>query len=249
MRRRVRRKPVVASLPPSARSYLVEHVSLYARVPQSDRDELLRAVSILLARKRFEGAGGLRVTEEMRLAIASQAAVLLLHRRTRFYPKLASIIVYPEEYAVREELEAEDGLVDELFEGRAGESWQTGAVILSWKDVERDLSSRGENVVLHEFAHQLDAETGSLNGAPVLKDAALRRRWPATLAAAFERLIDAVDCGRGSVLDPYGTEDPAEFFAVATEAFFLRPRALQRTEPTLYDVLAAFYRQDPARWQ
>jgi len=249
VRRRVRRKPVVASLPPSARAYLVEHVSLYARVPQSDRDELLRAVSILLSRKRFEGAGGLRVTEEMKLAIASQAAVLLLRRRTRFYPKLSSIIVYPEEYAVREELETDDGLVDELLEGRAGESWQTGAVILSWKDVERDLPSRGANVVLHEFAHQLDAETGSLNGAPVLKDAALRRRWPAALAAAFERLIDAVDSGRGSVLDPYGTEDPAEFFAVATEAFFLRPRALQRTEPTLYDVLAAFYRQDPARWQ
>jgi Mlc titration factor MtfA (ptsG expression regulator) len=110
------------------------------------------------------------------------------------------------------------------------------------------LESDVQNVVLHEFAHQLDAESGETNGAPILPDRELRQRWADVMTDAFERLTDAVERDEETLLDPYGAEDPAEFFAVATEAFFLIPSELEEQEPELYAVLRDSFRQDPARW-
>jgi len=234
--------------PASWRSVLEREVPLYRRLPPEDRLELHGHVRILLEEKRFEGAARLAVSDRMRLIVAAQAAVLLLHRRTDYFPRLASVLLYPSEYAVSEEIEADDGLVDEIDESRVGESWQTGALVLSWEDVERDLTSDLQNVVLHEFAHQLDAESAETNGAPILADRDLARRWAAAMAEAFERLGEAVDRGEETLLDPYGAEDPAEFFAVAIEAFFLFPAALEDEEPEVYAVLRDHFRQDPARW-
>jgi Mlc titration factor MtfA (ptsG expression regulator) len=230
------------------RSILEESVLLYRRLPLADRAELHGHIQILLAEKRFEGADGLEVSDRMKLVIAAQAAVLLLHRSTGFFPKLVSVLVYPAEYAVQEEIEAEDGLIEEVDEARIGESWQLGTLVLSWEDVESDLESDVQNVVLHEFAHQLDAESGDTNGAPILTDQGLRSRWADVMSGAYERLIGADEAGEETLLDPYGTEDPAEFFAVATEAFFLIPNKLVEEEPDLYAILSEFFRQDPARW-
>ncbi len=243
-RDRIRGRP----FPSAWRSLLGESVPLYRRLPREDREDLHGHVQVLLDEKRFEGAAGLTVTDRMRLIVAAQAGILLLHRPTDCYPKLVTVLLYPGEYSVREELEDENGLVEEIDEARVGESWRTGTLILSWEDVERDLTDDLQNVVLHEFAHQLDAESGELNGAPILADRSLRSRWVGTMADAFERLGEAADREEETLLDPYGADDPAEFFAVATEAFFLVPTELEDEEPTLYAVLRDYYRQDPARW-
>lgn len=227
---------------------LLGRVALCRRLPLEDRAELQEILTLLLRRKRFEGAGGLVMTDAIRVAIASQAAVLLLHRRTSLYSKLGSIIVYPGEYTVHENVETEDGWVDEIEEERSGEAWTIGAVVLSWGDVIRDLHGAASNVVLHEFAHQLDAESGAMNGAPVLASRELRRRWADTLGRAFERLQAAIDREEETLLDPYGAEDAAEFFAVSVEAFFLQPEAMQRAEVELYRILRDYFRQDPSRW-
>jgi len=243
-RRQLRARP----FPVAWQSVLEGSVRLYRRLPSEDRGELHGCVHVVLAEKRFEGAAGLTVSDRMRLVVAAQAGVLLLHRPTDCFPKLVSVLLYPGEYGVTEAVENEGGLIDEIDEARAGESWQTGTLILSWEDVKRDLEGDLQNVVLHEFAHQLDAESGETNGAPILADRELRQRWIHAMSDAFERLTDAVERNEETLLDPYGAEDPAEFFAVATEAFFLFPTELEEEEPGLYAVLRDFFRQDPARW-
>ena len=243
-RRQLRERP----FPVSWRSALEDSVPLYRRLPPEDRDEVHGHVQVLLAEKHFEGTAGLEITERMRVVVAAQAAVLLLHRPTGYFPKLVSVLFYPGEYSVCAEVEADDGLVSEIDEARVGESWQTGTLVLSWEDVERDLQNDLQNVVLHEFAHQLDAESGETNGAPILAGRDLQRRWADALSDAFERLGGAVDRGEETLLDPYGAEDAAEFFAVAAEAFFLVPDRLEEEEPGLYAVLRDYFRQDPARW-
>jgi len=243
-RERLRKQP----FPDDWRRYLEDSVPLHRALPAADREELHGNVQILFAEKRFQGAGGLHVTETMKLAVAAQASVLLLHRVTDYFPKLVSIVLYPGEYAVREQVQSDDGVIEVVDESRVGESWQTGALVLSWENILADLEDETQNVVLHEFAHQLDAEDGALNGAPILADRGLRQRWPAAMSAAFERLTTAVDRRQETVLDPYGAEDPAEFFAVATETFFLNPTGLLAERPDLYRLLRDFYRQDPARW-
>jgi len=221
---------------------------LYRRLPAADRSELHGHIHVLLAEKRFEGAAGLVVNDTMRILVAGQASVLLLHRPSLYFAPLRSVVLYPTEYSVREEIVDDNGLVDEIDELRAGESWTSGAVVLSWADVAQDLTNPRSNVVLHEFAHQLDAEDGAMNGAPILADPALRRRWANDMSAAYEDLTVDFERGTRSFLDAYGSQDPAEFFAVATEVFFLDPLRLQRQRPSLYDTLGAYYRQDPSRW-
>ena len=234
--------------PPTWWTILRDAVALVRRLPTEDHDELRGHIQILLAEKHFEGAADLAITDAMRLVIAAQAAVMLLHRPTDYYPRLVSVILYPGEYAVQEEITTEDGLVEQLDETRVGESWQTGTLVLSWDQIEQGSANEAQNVVLHEFAHQLDAESGEMNGAPILPNRRLRHRWADAMSSAFDRLIEADERGEETLLDPYGTEDPAEFFAVATEAFFLIPSELESAEPDLYAVLRDYYCQDPARW-
>ena len=243
-RQRIREQP----FPVAWRDILEETVPLYRQLPSDDREELHGHIQVLLTEKHFEGAVGLDVTDRMKLVVLAQAAVLLLHRSTDYFPKLVSVLLYPDEYSVEEEVETEDGLVAEIKEARVGESWVTGTLILSWEDVEHDLASDLQNVVLHEFAHQLDAESGDMNGAPILADREFRQRWSNTMTAAFERLVDASDRDEETLLDPYGAEDPAEFFAVATEAFFLVPVELKEEEPDLYAVLHDYFHQDSTQW-
>ncbi len=227
---------------------LERNVPVYGRLSDADRTELKGHIQVFLAEKRFEGAGGLSITDEIRVTIAAHACVLLLHRTTDYYPGLYTIIVYPGTYVAGRTVREPIGVVTERTETRLGESSSRGVVVLSWDAVEAAASDVGDcrNVVLHEFAHQLDAEGGSVEGAPVLSDRSRYVAWARILGREYERLRLDASRGRNTVLHRYGATSPAEFFAVATECFFTRPGLLKARHPELYAELKGYYRQDPA---
>ena len=237
-----------APLPEAQRAIVAKNVPQAARLPDEARRELEGHVAVFLAAKRFEGAGGLAVTDEIRVTIAAQACLLVLGRcEGEPYPELVTIVVYPRAYVAKVTRPGEGGVVVEGHEVRLGESWGAGTVVLAWDAVLAGAADPGDghNVVLHEFAHQLDQEDGASDGTPDLPF--LRYgAWARVLGAAYAGLVDADERGRRTVLDRYGATNPAEFFAVATEAFFERSRALRSRHPELYAELAAYYGQDPA---
>lgn len=221
------------------------------RLPEPLRAQLHGHVQVFLAEKHFEGCNGLEITDDIRVTIAGQACLLILNRETDYFPDLVTILVYPSVfYADLVEPDEHGQIMSEYSEDRSGESWDLGVVILSWEDIV-DYTSTGRagyNVVLHEFAHQLDMENGAMDGVPRLRDRARRDAWQGAFGAAYEHFERAAAANRRTLVDPYGAEDPAEFFAVVTESFFERPLALRREYPALYDELAAYYRVDPAAW-
>jgi hypothetical protein len=188
------------------------------------------------------------MTDEIKLTIAAQACLLLLHRETGYYPELSSILVYPSAYVVKNTRQKVGDLVVESDQVRLGESWVRGAVVLAWDAVQHGAANPhdGHNVVLHEFAHQLDAEDGAMNGAPDLGRPSSYSAWARALGAEYEELLERVAAHQPADIDEYGATSPAEFFAVVTEAFFETGARLKRDHPELYEVLRAFYRQDPA---
>lgn len=223
-------------------------VPFYARLSVDDQRELKGHIQVFLAEKRFEGCGGLTITDEIRVTIAAYACVLLLHRETDYYPLLVTILVYPHPFVVSRYQAGPAGQVIEADQELAGESWRHGNVVLAWDQVQHsafDLHD-GHNVVFHEFAHQLDEEDGSANGAPVLPRRSMYGAWVRILGADYAELVQEAEEGRSSVLDQYGATNPAEFFAVATEAFFETPSKLRTQHPQLYAELMLFYQQDPA---
>ena len=247
-----RRRERVRETPFSERwkQLLFHRAPLYRSLPAEDRDELHGHIQVLLAEKHFEGVGGIEVTEGMKLIICAHAALLLLHRETDYFPKLISVLIYPGAYAVKTQSRDERGVFSEVVETRAGESWTLGTLILAWEDVGQDLASipATRSVILHEFAHQLDAGSGVMNGAPILSDRKLQHDWPEALSEAYERLLRAARQHEPSLLRSYGAKNPPEFFAVATEAFFLYPVQLKQGEADLYSALCHYFKQDPASW-
>lgn len=246
-RARLRAEPI----PTTWRAIVERNVAIFHRLPPADQTELLGHMQVLLAEKHFEGAGGLEMTDEIRVTIAAQACVLLLHRDTDYYPNLTSIIVYPADYVVTAPQHLGDGIWEEGDVHRAGETGQNlGALVLAWDDVRRgaSLPADGRNVVLHEFAHQLDFEDRVTDGTPVLATRADYAAWARIMTREFNALRNADDHGEPTIIDKYGATNNAEFFAVITEAFFERPRALRARHPELYSALQRFYRQDPAEY-
>jgi Mlc titration factor MtfA (ptsG expression regulator) len=247
-RERLRAEP----FPESWRRLVERRVPVYWRLVPADRQELLGHTRVLLEEKHFEGAGGLLMRDEVRVTIAAQAALLLLHRDTDYFPRLRSIIVYPSGYVAHGETRHEGGIWSEGDDHLLGHTQRDlRALVLAWDEVRAGAADPddGVNLVLHEFAHQLDFEDGYTDGTPALDTGAQARSWAAILAGEFEALRRAADAGEWTLLDPYGAEDPAEFFAVATEAFFERARELRARHPHLYEQLRGFYRQDPAEWR
>jgi Mlc titration factor MtfA (ptsG expression regulator) len=247
-----RRRKKIASRPfPSEwLAILSRNMPLYPLLPEADRAELLRHTQIFLAEKRFEGCGGQEITDEVRVTIAAQACMLLLHRQTDYYPGLTTILVYPRSYVAENARRLVGGIMVEGPDVRLGESWHDGTVVLSWYDVRRGAAHPhdGHNVVFHEFAHQLDSTWGKGDSTPVLQDEDRFLDWAEALGRDFERFRRRTERRRDEVLDDYGATDPAEFFAVATECFFEKPKELQRDYPRLYEQLERFYQQDPASW-
>ena len=224
---------------------------MFARLTDGDQAELLGHARVLLEEKHFEGAAGLLMRDEVRVTVAAQAAVLLLHRDTDYFERLTSVIVYPTGYVATEATHAQDGVWSEGEEHLLGHTQRDlRALVLAWDEVKAGAADPhdGQNLVLHEFAHQLDFEDGYTDGTPPLESGAQARSWADVLGRELEALRRAADSGEPTLLDPYGAEDPAEFFAVATETFFERAVELQRRHPSLYEELRRFYRQDPATW-
>ncbi|HEU4996391.1 MAG TPA: M90 family metallopeptidase [Gemmatimonadaceae bacterium] len=242
--RRRRSRLRMTPFPESWRVILTENVPLYQRLTSQHQQDVEGHVRVLIAEKHFEGCGGLVLTDEIRVTIAGHAALLLLGREPHYFPRLVSILVYPSTYVV--DTEERDGMVvTEHAEERLGESWKTGVVVLSWDAARagaRELRD-ASNLVLHEFAHQLDSEDGRSDGVPLLDRAGDYAAWARALEPEYRKLQSEPE---RSLLDEYGATNPAEFFAVATEAFFERPRELKERHPALYAELSAFYHLDLA---
>ena len=223
-----------------------KNVPLYNRLPASLKKQLQGLVNIFLDEKKFEGCGGLEITDEIKVTIAAQACILLLNRKTACFRKLRTILVYPHTYVAR--TKSSNGMI--TIDGhsvRLGESWQNGPVVLAWDSVTGGTSNvtDARNVVLHEFAHQLDQEDGAADGAPVLEHRSSYITWAHVLSREYEALQRR--SGR-AVMNKYGATNPAEFFAVATETFFEKSRQMKNKHPELYDELKNYYKLDPVQW-
>ena len=249
LKMRRRRRFADRPLPEEWRRIIHRNVPYVSCLSEADHRELDGLIQIFLQEKHFEGAGGLEVTDEIRVTVAAQACVLILGRPAEIYPLLQSVIVYPHTYVAHSVRRQPDGTVSDGMQARLGESWSRGAIVLSWDNVLRSASDvhDGHNVVFHEFAHQLDADAGgSAKGAPSLPGRSMYVAWARVLGTDYERLVGDVSRHRPTFLDRYAGTSPAEFFAVATEFFFERPEALRAHHPRLYEQLGLFYRQDPA---
>lgn len=239
------------TFPDSWMQIVERRIPFYRSMPANLRQQLQDLIKVFVSDKNFVGCAGQEINDEIRVTIAAQACLLLLNRRTDNYQHLDSILVYPSTFVARREVRNELGLVSDNHAVLLGESWNQGKVILAWDSVEkgvRDLND-GHNVVLHEFAHQLDQESGASNGAPVLKTSGDYRSWAYVFSSEFEELQEDVVTGKQSLLDHYGATNPAEFFAVATETFFERPEQMRHGHQELFAELKKFYQVDPTEWE
>jgi Mlc titration factor MtfA (ptsG expression regulator) len=246
--RRLRRKKILAApFPAEWQAWLEKHLPQYELLSPEEQAKLRDDLRVFVAEKNWEGCGGLTVTDEMKVAIAAQACLLTLGLEGEPFRGVLSILIYPAGYAVP---------VDDWHEGwsirgesaRLGESWYRGPVILSWSEIEDDRHHPGDgnNLVWHEFAHQIDMLDRSVNGTPPLSNPTARRRWYEVMTTEYEQLRHDAEHGRATLLDTYGADSEAEFFAVATECFFDCPVALRQRHPRMYDLLREYYHQDPA---
>lgn len=248
-RQRRRRRAVAAPFPQPWCAILRREVYLYQHLPDTLKEQLHNDIKLFLAEKTFEGCGGLTITDEMKVIIAAEACLLLLNRPVRMFPHARAILVYPHPYVADTVVPLGTHYTTQPSV-RAGESWQGGDVVLAWDYVAREAASPadGQNVVLHEFAHQLDQEDGHADGAPRLESRSRYAAWARVFSAEYQQLLHDIAHHRPHVLDEYGATNPAEFFAVATEAFFERPGALHKRDPLLYEQLQQYYQLDPVAW-
>ncbi len=226
--------------PPRFVEYIKNNVAIYHFLPEHLQQELLGHVNVFLSEKYFSGHAGLEVTDEMRVTIAAQACLLLLNRTHDYFTHLRTIMIYP------------GGFKNPNHEGpghHLGESWVRGPVILSWNDAKHGgLNAKdGENVVIHEFAHQLDQADGAGDGRPYIAGGEIRT-WGKVLSKEFQSLTTKAKLRKRAFFNHYGATNPAEFFAVISEHFFEQPRTFKRKYPELYQTLQNYYRLDPASW-
>lgn len=253
--RRQRRRLQAQPFPKHWRTLLRRRVPLVARLPADLQLQLKQHMQVFVAEKTFIGCAGLEVSEEMRVVVAANACLLLLNRpdAAAYFPKVRQILMYPGAFVVNRRHTDAAGVQLEQREALAGESWGEGQVVLSWQDTLEGAATPddGRNVVIHEFAHQLDQENGHAVGAPlpVLGDARYNAvRWQQVFEDAFEHLRQQVFMGEQGLLNHYGAQDPAEFFAVVTEVFFEQGPLLAAEYPQVYAELCGFFRVDPASW-
>jgi len=219
-------------------------------LPDLSQKRLKDLVKVFINDKRFVGCAGQEINDEIRVTIAVQACLLILNRTNNPYQKLHSVLIYPSTFVATREVRDELGLVSTNHIAMLGESWGQGKVVLAWDNVEegvRNLTD-GHNVVLHEFAHQLDSESGSHNGAPVLATRGAYRSWAYVFTNEFEELKKEAIKGKKGLLDHYGATNPAEFFAVASETFFEQPLKMRKSHRELFEELVNFYQLDPSSW-
>jgi hypothetical protein len=249
-----RRKRVIkrATIDGALWNRVVAQLPFLAGLPADDARRLRELVVLFLYEKEIAAAGGLELTDEIRVAIALQACLPILNLGLDFYDGWVGVVVYPGEFRVRRQELDDDGVMHEWDDELAGEAWPGGPVALSWEDVELGAAPAeaggepGYNVVIHEFAHKIDMLKGEADGFPVPHADMDAGVWQRTLESAYARFVGMVDREKETLLDPYGAEHPAEFFAVTSEAFFTDPHALREEFAGVYEQLKRFYRQDPA---
>lgn len=222
--------------------HIRDHIKLYNKLPETLKQQLKGHINVFLSEKYFEGHQGLEITDEMRVVIAAQACLLLLNRKTNYFPHLKSILVYPTAFVNPNH--------DSAHAGNLGESWVRGPVVLSWGHSlhggENDQD--GSNLVIHEFAHQLDQEDGVGDGTPMLEHGHIKT-WAKVLGKEFKSLKVKAKCRRRSFFNHYGATNAAEFFAVISEHFFEQPKTFNRKHPDLYQELKKYYQVDPLDWE
>jgi Mlc titration factor MtfA (ptsG expression regulator) len=225
---------------------LKNNLPFYEKLLPEQKERLHKKIMVFLDEVRFEGCGGLELNDEIKLTISGQASMLLLNSPKSYYNIITSVLVYPTAYLAK--TQNPDGTVAEESV-RLGESWTTGTVVLAWDNVKHGISNTedGHDVVLHEFAHQLDQEDGSGNGAPILPGKSAYSSWARVLGKEYKELKERKKKFKKSTLDKYGATNPAEFFAVATETFFEKPEQLQKKHPELFEELKKYYQIDPLR--
>ncbi len=245
-RNRLKSRP----FPPLWNAIIETNFPMYLRLSPAERRRLQGHIQVFLAEKQFIGCGGLQLTQEMKLIVAAISCLLLLNERGKYFPKLRSILVYPSTYLVNETTSTGNYIVEERRVARLGESWISDQVVLSWEQVKRDTCNwrDGHNVVLHEFAHQLDQEDGRAEGVPSLQRNLDYSIWAKVMTGEYQQLCNDVERGVKTVMASYGATNPAEFFAVATETFFEKPHQLLKKHPALYEQLQRYYQLDPVQW-
>lgn len=214
----------------------------YHRLTPELQRRLQGRIQIFLAEKTFEGCGGLEVTDTMRVIVAAQACRLELHHDPSHFPHCTTIYLYPDAFVSTVTQVLPGGVIDEVPTVRIGESWHRGSVVLAWRAVEASTWAAwtGRNVVLHEFAHQLDSGSGAVDGAPALRNHAAYTRWAQVVNRALTRLRAHLAWGEAPI-DPYAAQSPAEFFAVTTELYFEAPQLLRAFDPALHQLLEDYY--------
>jgi Mlc titration factor MtfA (ptsG expression regulator) len=245
LRQRRRRAIAAAPFPAEWEALLVAGVRQVAWLDADEARQLRGLVAVLLAEKRFEGCGGLEVTDEMRLVIAGQMALVTLGLPLDYLDRLRSVLVYPGDFRASRRATLGGGAEIEWQEPLEGEVWTEGSMVLSWPRAAAGgrLRDGPRSVVIHESTHMLDAHDGAIDGLPPLPSAA----WATGITACREHFREVLDEGRGVPFDDYADTSPAEFLAVASECFFQDPHRLWRFDRGLYDLLAAAWRQDPRR--
>ena len=231
--------------PDAWRTRLTDRWPTWRTLSVDEQGRLEQRILEFIDEVRFEASRGFEVTDEMRLLVAAQAALLVLELPGRPYRKVSSVILHPRTVVLQGTRRVGDsGLVADDPYPISGQAHPGGPVVLSWSTLafEARHPERAQNVVYHEFAHQLDMLDGTTDGTPPIADPAQRDRWIEVCTAEYRALRRGVD----HVLRPYAATDPGEFFAVATEQFFSRPVPLAETASELYSVLRDFYLQDPA---
>ena len=234
-------------MPKEAWHAAVSGLPVLRGLSEDELERLRELATLFLHEKQVVAAGGFSLDDDTQIKIAAQACLPILNLGLDYYAGWVSVIVYPDEFVPEHEFMDEAGVVHIVHAPVTGESWERGPVILSGADAVRCDGHDGTNVVIHEFAHKLDMLSGAMNGFPPPHREMSSEHWAQTFTAAFTDFCAKVERGVEMALDPYGAENPAEFFAVASEAFFETPHTLQQAYPDVYRQLAAFYRQDPAQ--
>jgi len=216
--------------------------------------ELLRLrelSSLFLDKKIFIGANDFQLDDYQRCVIAATACMLILNLDFEYYDGWLEVIVYEGPFIVHREVTDAEGVVHEQDAVLDGEAWARGPVILSWDEAEPgkhcNRHAAGSNVILHEFAHKLDILNGAADGMPPLHSDMSRKSWIKILTRVYEELELNIEQHHKTHIDPYAAENPAEFFAVISELFFLLPERLQYYYPQMYQQLSLFYKQDPLK--
>ena len=251
LKHRHRQKLMEEQLPSEYLDILEKYVALYSLLPEKLKKELHGRIAIFLDEKEFEGCGDLEITARIKVTVAAFACMLLLNKNFDYYPGLNSILVYPDAYVASNSKTSLGGVtVVQKESARLGESWTHGNLVLSWQQIENEAGDihRHQNVILHEFAHQLDQLDGCADGVPPLPNKGIYPEWRKIMTQEYKKLCNEAEHAVRDVIDWYGATNPAEFFAVTSESFFCNPIALRKAHSKLYDLFVEFYQLNPALW-